>query len=75
MSIDSEINSLSNGVEVLSQKIQEIESDSTQSGDVILKGKKILENLVEEQEQRLDDMSERTKRSHDVAMKSIQNMR
>lgn len=75
LSIDSEINSLSNGVEVLSQKVQEIESDSTQTGDMILKGKKILQNLVEEQEQRLDDLSERTKRSHDVAMKSIQNMR
>lgn len=77
LSMDSEINSLLNGVDVLSQKVQEIdEPDSaTQSGDVILKGKKILQNLVEEQEQKLDDMSERTKRAHDVAMNSIRNFK
>ena len=56
--IDQRISALSNGVEVLDKKVQGMDdSDSTNqaSTDMILKGKKILQNLVEEQKRQLEE--------------------
>ena len=77
-SIDQQIKALSNGVTVLEGKVQGMdESDATSqaNSDMILKGKKILQNLVEEQRQQIDDLSKASKIHHDTMMSIINNMR
>jgi len=76
--IDQRIAALSNGVEVLDGKVQGMDdSDATTqaSADMILKGKKILQNLVEEQKRQLEEMTEKSRTQHDIAMNAIRNMK
>jgi len=76
--IDQRIRALSNGVEVLDGKVQGMDdSDATNqaSVDMILKGKKILQNLVEEQKRQLEELAEKSRTQHDIAMNAIRNMK
>ena len=76
--IDQRISALSNGVEVLDKKVQGMDdSDTTNqaSTDMILKGKKILQNLVEEQKRQLEELTEKSRTQHDIAMNAIRNMK
>ena len=77
-SIDQRIKALSNGVKVLDEKVQGMD-DSTAtnqaSSDMILKGKKILQNLIEDQKRQLKELTEKSRTQHDIAMNAVRNMK